>query len=156
MSECCMTREEIYAKMEENCEFFYELGLNAAWEAMRTIVGLGEPLEVCGAAGFRNFVCGVSASEAIEKLHAYEERKKQEEDSKIRVGDEVINNNGDKGIVLCYYHETDSCGNWKEEWLVVYMSDYDVPQTVTKKRFKKTGKHYDVMSVLKKMQEGEE
>lgn len=158
MSECCMTREETYAKMEDNNEFFYELGLNDAWKAARKLVFMdyGERNKVLGynLDSVNEIFAKCTASEAIEKLCKYEEQKKQA--NEIRVGDEVVNNNGDKGIVLCYYHETDSCGNYTEEWLVVYMSKYDVPQTVTKKRFKKTGKRYDVMSILKQMQEGEE
>lgn len=147
-----------------------EQGRNEAWEAARTIIDFWFNVADCdpnnfaklfgidahlGDDVFEKLFEQFSASEAIEKLRAYEEQKKQEGDSKIRVGDEVVNNNGDKGIVLCYYHETDSYGNYKKEWLVVYMPNYDVPQTVTKKRFKKTGKHYDVMSILKKMKEGE-
>lgn len=155
---------DYHAQTEKDRQSSYELGLNEAWDAARTLlkVSIKESNEILSCDGDETFedmtlaesFCNISASRAIKKIRAYE-KKKQEEDSEIRVGDEVVNNNGDKGIVLCYYHETDSCGNWKEEWLVVYMSNYDVPQTVTKKRFKKTGKHYDVMSILKKMKEVE-
>lgn len=136
-----------------------EQGRNEAWEAAKELVSMdykecNEVLsdDVLAIETNEEIFVRCTASEAIEKIKAYEEKKLANE---IRVGDEVVSNNGDKGIVLCYYHETDSYGNYKKEWLVVYMPNYDVPQTVTKKRFKKTGKHYDVMSILKKMKEGE-
>ena len=145
---------DYYAKTEDDRQSSYELGLNIAWDAFKTIHKLAPYCFLDCFPNGNDELYSLSINEVIRRVREYEE-KKQEEDSEIRVGDEVVSNNGDKGIVLCYYHETDSFGNYKEEWLVVYMSDYDVPQTVTKKRFKKTGKHYDVMSILKKMQEGE-
>lgn len=154
---------DYHAQTEDDRQSSYELGLNMAWEAARKMLlnqnqggmSSSDYKNCFGDANVITLLENISATEAIETIREYEEKKKQEKDESIKVGDEVVNNNGDKGIVLCYYHETDSCGNYKEEWLVVYMSDYDVPQTVTKKRFKKTGKRYDVMSILKKMQEGE-
>lgn len=150
---------DYYAKTKDDRQTCYELGLNMAWEAAKKIdsyCGNNKPLdEMFGEHGIADIKRHFTASEAIEKINAYEEQKKQTKDE-IKVGDEVVSNNGDKGIVLCCYHETDDYGNWKEEWLVVYMSNYNVPQIVTKKRFKKTGKRYDVMSILEKMQEDEE
>ena len=50
----------------------YEKGLNDAWECIRKIVGLGEPIEVVEPVGLRNFICKYSASEAMQKLKKYE------------------------------------------------------------------------------------
>lgn len=134
---------------------YREQGRNEAWEVFKTIHKLAPYCFLDCFPNGNDELYSLSINEVIRRVREYEE-KKQEEDSEIRVGDEVVSNNGEKGIVLlCYYHETASYENYREEWLVVYMSDYDVPQMVTKKRFKKTGKHYDVMSILKKMQENE-
>lgn len=130
-----------------------EQGRNEAWEAMRTIVGLGEPLDVCGAAGFRNFVCGVSASEAIEKLHKYEEKKKQEE-NEIHVGDEVVINENaissfkpnTKAIVIMI----DGCSDYSYN-VIIANGDTD---WVGKDEIRKTGRTFpEIVEVLKKLKE---
>ena len=53
-------------------EVGYEEGLNGAWDCIRKIIGLGEPLEIVQSAGLRNFICKYTAAEAIEKLKEYE------------------------------------------------------------------------------------
>ena len=59
----------------------YNKGLEDAWECARNIIGWGEPIDVVGCAGLRNFICGYSASEAIARLKKYEEQQKKIEKS---------------------------------------------------------------------------
>lgn len=136
-------------------EKWIDKGRNEAWEAAKRILTMGSKKqnEIFGCFMDLNVMENVSASEAIEKLRKYEEQKKQEEDEKenrFNIGDEVICQRTDSiGIVVGY----NTIAN--KDWLCLFMENYPVTQNVTAERFKKTGRHFDVMEVLKKMQEGE-
>lgn len=56
-------------------------------------------------------------------------------------GDEVVDENGIKGIVVSSENDEDSS-------LYVLFNEYRVPQNVTQKFYKKTGKHYDIDKFL--------
>lgn len=56
-------------------------------------------------------------------------------------GDEVVGENGIKGIVVSSENDEDSS-------LYVLFNEYRVPQNVTQKFYKKTGKHYDIDKFL--------
>jgi hypothetical protein len=60
----------------------YNKGLEDAWECARMIIGLGEPEDVVGCAGLRNFICEYSASEAVIKLKKYEEQQTRKKNDK--------------------------------------------------------------------------
>ena len=128
-------------------------GRNEAWEAARKLVSMRykkckEVLGDCilGINTIDELFVRCTASEAIEKLRAYEEQKKQEEDSEIHVGDEVIYN----------------CGNDKNKATVIDI-DVDVLHLLTEngcyiseefKDVKKTNRNFpEIAEVLKKMQE---
>lgn len=59
-------------------------------------------------------------------------------------GDEVVDENGIKGIVLSSENDEDSS-------LYVLFNEYRVPQIVTQRFYKKTGKHYDIDKILDEM-----
>ena len=61
----------------------------------------------------------------------------KKKDDEIEYGDEVIDEDGVKGIAV-------SKNNADRDTLWVLVNRYDVPQTVFKVKFKKTGKHYDL------------
>ena len=56
----------------------YNKGLEDAWDCVRKIVGLGEPADIVGCAGLRNFICEYSVLEAMIRLKKYEEQQRQE------------------------------------------------------------------------------
>lgn len=61
----------------------------------------------------------------------------KKKDDEIEFGDEVIDEDGEKGIVV-------SKNNTDRASLYVLFNEYDVPQAVIKIKYKKTGKHYDL------------
>ena len=80
--------------LREVGERHYQKGLSDAWEAARKIANMpyGEEEKAFGSGGW-TFIEKHTASEAIEKLKAYEQ-----EQEAIQVGDEVISPDG-KGVV---------------------------------------------------------
>lgn len=138
----------VNALQEKQAKDYIEQGRNEAWGALRTVIGLGEPLEICGVEGFRSFVCGVSASKAISIIKAYKEKKKQE-NSEIHVGDEVVLSDGTKLIVL-------SLSKDRETFDGIYVDGSGADILLDKSRVNKTGRHCpEIEEALKKMQEGE-
>ena len=131
---------DYYTQTEKDRQSSYELGLSEAWACADKLnrMTLDEVMSVFADDPLADIITRESIFRcclpelAINKVREWEEKQKQ--DDEIRVGDEVVSNTGGKGIVLSYYDETDSCGNIKERWLIVYMPFYDVPQTVTKNR----------------------
>lgn len=87
----------------------------------------------------------LSASEVIEKLKAYEEQKKHEEDEKIKVGDEVYTEDKEIKFVVTGIgeesaHLVDCNGNFS--WTKTYCLN-------------KTGRHFhEIENVLEKLKEG--
>ena len=130
-------------------------GRNEAWETARKIVLQSESgwdydtlQELFGFRYVSDILRDLTATEAIEKIRAYENQKKQEEDERIKVGDEVKKvSNGIKGIVIKVAdEETNNHVVFEDgsEWL----SDFVI---------RKTGRHFpEIEEVLKKMQEGKE
>ena len=128
----------------------YQRGLEDAWEAARKIIHMpeGDLLNIfteCYSA-----VCTAlqvllkyDAAEAIDKIKAYED--KQKEDDSIKVGDEVATRGSIPGNTFLVTKVTESTaygisndGSWN-----FYNKD-----SVTK-----TGKHYDIQSILEAMRE---
>jgi len=137
---------------ERNSE--YQRGLNAAWEAARKIFGYeidgGIPIDKIGRVfGYSedatfctaDIIRHNTASEAIEKLKAYEE--KQKADDEIKVGDEV-DWSGDKFIVTRIFQPYDKA----EECDGVDM-DGCTYHDVLISGLTKTGRHVDITDMLK-------
>ena len=124
----------------------YERGLNDAWDAARKIVTWPDR-SLVNSDTFdldpgENIFTKYSASEAITKLSTYEEEQK----SKIRFGDEVVVYDKHKGLVVS--HEHDDCDN-----IWVLIAKYSTPQKVNKRSVSKTGRHFDIESILKEQSE---
>ena len=125
----------------------HEDGLAHAWECARIILNMSKPQ--LKAAGFhvndiqktsesrRNIILDYSANEALEKIKAYEQR--------LEVGDEVIH----KTITKCKPHIITQI---RAEWVGV-LSDNGYPLTWEKKKVVKTGKHYELQSILDGLKE---
>ena len=124
----------------------YQLGLDDAWEAARRIIHMpeGDLLNIfteCYSA-----VCTAlqvllkyDASEAIEKLKAYEEKQKAEDE--IKVGDEVRHDRGWTAVVTSIDNVGFSVMDYNGE--VASYSDIG--------KFKKTGRHFDIPKILEEM-----
>lgn len=134
---------------KELAKDIYQRGLNDAWEAARKIVRMSEGdllniftecyPAVCTAL---QVLLKYDASEAIEKLKAYEE--KQKADDKIEVGDEVrrksASENERGGIVT---------KDWEDSYFIMWTDGssgkWDKDKVV------KTGRHFDIASILEDM-----
>ena len=127
----------------------YQRGLNDAWEAARKIIEMPDP-PYWGVFGeYKSDLFGkITASEAIEKLKAYEEKQKAADE--IKVGDEVIS--------------LDRKGKAIEEmspWFVTYETKYSYQGFDTdgsfrsnpKESVRKTGRHFNIDKILKEMQQ---
>lgn len=120
----------------------YQRGLNDAWECMKKIAFLEKPRDMrdfFGHTTFGGILTGYTANEAIEKLKAYEEKRKAADE--IKVGDEVIYNN-QKFIVFAPETEEQ------------YASLFDVNgrhASASQRECQKTGKHVDIDRILEEM-----
>ena len=127
----------------------YQRGLDDAWEAARKIGLAGQmKLEEMGFEFNSNelfynpswyVVMKYTAAEAIEKIKAYEEKKK--DDDEIKVGDEVI----------YIEHKFIVFATETEEH---YASLFDVNgrhASASQSKCKKTGRHFDIPKILEEM-----
>ena len=124
----------------------YQRGLDDAWEAARKIV-CDEGIDMntlctifrrgCSDSVIRDY----SAAEAIEKLKAYEE--KQKADDEIKVGDEVRHDRGWTAVVTSIDNVGFSVMDYNGE--VASYSDIF--------KFEKTGRHFDIPKILEEMKE---
>jgi hypothetical protein len=123
----------------------YQRGLEDAWEAARKIALMDTETSenVTGYFGLFRIMENLTPMQAIAKLKAYEEKQKYS----IEVGDEV-EWAGDKYVVtyLNYDIETSEITDYD---LLAY--DGSVVDHVKKCAFTKTGKHYDIQSILEAM-----
>ena len=130
----------------------YQRGLDDAWEAARKIFGYeidgGIPIDKIGSVfGYSKdaIFCTAdifrhnNASEAIEKLKAYEEQKA---DGEIKVGD-IVDWDGDKYIVS--YINDDGCAD------LIYIKCGSTCERVSPDCFTRTGKHFDIDKILEEM-----
>ena len=127
----------------------YQAGLNDAWEAAKKLFSSMADSDIEKAfpiewnnGGFKSLM-NLQPQEAIAKLKAYEDKCSD----RIEVGDEV-EWDGDKYVVtyLNYNIETSEITDYD---LLAY--DGSVVDHVKKCTFTKTGKHYDIASILEAM-----
>ena len=143
---------DYHAKTEEDRQSSYELGLNMAWEAARKIaIENTVPFEEWDLLKIGNSTLAVfnkySASEAIEKIREYEEKKKHEEDSEIKVGDEVCSIYGEMIGIVTHIYSTTTAFN-------ILWEDGGVGKGKNKSDFRKTGRTFpQIVEVLNKMRE---
>lgn len=122
----------------------YERGLNEAWELVKRLrtTAPTDIIEIFDKDTTFSVIEELSASEAIEKWKAWEEK------NEFKVGDEIIYRDGIKGVVV-------GISKYNEE-ISVLSNEYDVPQLLIKSHATKTGRHFDdIAEVLKKMKEEE-
>ena len=134
---------DYHAQTEKDRQSSYELGLNMAWEAARKIVqtkyGYSHD-EIKEIFRSRLDAFDLSATEAIEKLRAYEE-KKQEENAEIHVGDEVRLYDGEIAVITEHHGDRLCCV--RESGCTSFCFNDDAI---------KTGRHFpEIESILRKM-----
>ena len=151
----CYTRVEQVDDIEElNSDYInehfgelqdeaYQRGLEDAWEAARKImcddgIDMNTLCTIFRRGCSDSIIRDYSASEAIAKLKAYEDSKHSD---RIEVGDEVIAPYG-KAIVTAIKNE-----------FVYYLYPDGDRGVKEPKNLKKTGKHYDIASILEAMRE---
>ena len=142
-----LVRNDIIDQVDEA----YQRGLDEAWKAARRISvielngGLAgkELMKIYGTMDIHKIYDDNTASEAIAKLKAYEE--KQKADDKIEVGDEV-NWLGDYFIVTRIFQPR----NMKEQCDGID-DDGCVYHDVLIKDLEKTGRHFDIEKILEEM-----
>ena len=135
--------KEMQDRWGEEKQKWIEQGREEAWEAARKIhVMFGKDIEKIFSKPSEHFVYSeLSASEAIEKIKAWEEKKA--EDDEVNVGDEI--ESGDtRYIVVRVDNDTfEGIGACGAVGLLL-------------KNFHKTGRHFDqIAEVLEMMKEGE-
>lgn len=117
----------------------YEDGLNDAWEVVRRLeyeLTPAERVEIFGYYSPYDIIDALTPQEVIEKLEKHD---------RIEVGDEVIDDAGDKGIVTRVSPD--------REYLTVILGD-GIAIRWENKEFKKTGRHFpQIAEVLRQMQE---
>lgn len=147
--------DKAFATLNENWQLVTseaeEKGRNEAWEVSKKILTMGSKKqnEIFGDYMDLNVIESVSASEAIQKIHEYEEKKKQEEDDKIKVGDEVylIDSNHPR-VVTCIFCEN---GDYEKAVQITESGRWVVDKI---SELHKTGRHFDAIEeVLNQMQE---
>lgn len=136
---------EHYGELQDEA---YQKGLKDAWEATKKIFGyeidgaipiadIGNVFgyEPCKAFCTADILRDFTVQEAIAKLKAYEEKQKDS----IEVGDEV---KAAFGTAVVTYLEEDSVGYLYSTGT----TGFDIPRNLIK-----TGKHYDIASILEAM-----
>lgn len=118
-------------------------GRNEAWEAARKIVEMPDPPYWEVFDEYKDDLFGkITASEAIEKLKAYEEKQKADED--VKRGD--ILRNKTNGLTYIVTLASDY-------GYVLLGNDGNCATTCITNTFEKTGKHFDIDKILEEMKE---
>ena len=123
----------------------YQRGLDDAWETAKKLFSSMADSDIENAfpiewnnGGFKALM-NLQPQEAIEKLKAYEEKQT---DDRIEVGDEVADKGGDKTIVTNIHGELfDGLCSDGSTMTDLFLDDN-----------RKTGRHFDIASILKEMQ----
>jgi hypothetical protein len=133
---------------KKKLEAEYQRGLDDAWEAARKVVcdesfDWNTILHIFNRSSFESIFGDLSASEAIAKLKAYEE--KQKADDEIKIGDEVETKDGKRFVVTTF-------GSGFDGDIAVGVCADGLGLGVDLKELRKTGRHFDISSILKEMQ----
>ena len=127
--------------VKQRVEGAYQRGLGDAWKLAEDVIyNRGNVLDILHCATVGAAFDKYSAEQAMDILRTYE--YKQKEKDRIEVGDEVIAPCGKAVVTLI---ETDD--------LVHYLYSGGDYGCIEPQKLKKTGKHYDIQSILEAMRE---
>lgn len=135
-----------HLKAEKSGQKFYEdgykRGLADAWETARTLWNTPNRKEIFGNTTFNTVLTTLTAQEAIEKIRQYEQEKEE-----IKVGDEVIPRETE-------YDDMIVTRLWKDDYDSDCIDAIGFDGRISSflvSRVSKTGKHYEIATVLEKM-----
>ena len=137
-----------YAEAGGDCEIAikesYQKGLYDGWKCAQKVQQMlfADRTEIFGTETLGDILDSYSASEAITKIKEYEE-KKEAEDKEIKVGDEVVNDAGFIAIVTRVHRNDD--------FVAIMYTDGSCDNSKRRDGLTKTGKHYDIQSILDTM-----
>lgn len=124
----------------------YQRGLDDAWECARKLFSSMADSDIEKAfpvewnnGGFHALI-NLQPQEAIAKLKVYEE--KQKADDEIKVGDEVKHERGWTAVVTWIF----------DDRMTLMGKDGTIADYHISDKFTKTGRHFDIMKILKEMQ----
>ena len=127
----------------------YEKGINDAWEAARTLWNTVKRKEIFGYTVFSTVLRSLTASEAIEKIREYEQ-KKQEKDAEIKVGKEF--QMGERKCVVTHIIDGTQRRVLWDNGVSGLVDNTDLFGNLTP-----TGRYFpEIAAVLEKMREGQE
>jgi hypothetical protein len=132
------------ADVQKKADDAYQAGLNDAWEAAQKVVckttaggmSLDTLKEIFGVQSPVAIMQSNTAQQAIDKIKAYEDKRSD----RIEVGD-IVDVYGNLGVVT-YMYELKACVMMVEDGS---SGDWNLNEC------KKTGKHYDIQSILEAM-----
>jgi hypothetical protein len=132
------------ADVQKKADEAYQAGLNDAWEAAQKVVckttaggmSLDTLKEIFGVQSPVAIMQSNTAQQAIDKIKAYEDKRSD----RIEVGD-IVDVYGNLGVVT-YMYELKACVMMVEDGS---SGDWNLNEC------KKTGKHYDIQSILEAM-----
>lgn len=129
----------------------YQQGLNDAWEAARTLWNTTNRKEIFGYTTFNTVLMALTAQEAVEKIRQYEQ-----EQNKIIKGD-IVRMKGAPEIEIWVTDISDEDGGRLSGLALKSVRDNcEIGDTYAYReihQFERTGRHYDVPTVLEKMGE---
>lgn len=130
----------------------YENGLNAAWEVVKKLEQMDTDTSesITGQFGLHNIMHNLTASEVIEKIRQYEQDKKQ-----INVWDEVQHKSCNSIKIIVLNKESDVITGIAIEDVPYACKVGDMYISRDVKDWEKTGKHYEIAEVLRKLREKE-
>ena len=137
-----------FTDTEEAEKKAYDRGLSDAWDVAKKIYDMdgGDLVEVFNDYDPYKVTQKYTATEALAKIKAYEDKQKQ--DAEIKVGDEIVYSDGIKGVVVGI---SNTVGQ-----ISVLNNKYDAPQLLVKNRAKKTGRTFSqIAEVLKELRGAE-
>ena len=138
-----------FTDTEEAEKKAYNRGLNEAWEAARTIstIPFTEQILVFNESGTSNVLGCNTASEALAKIKAYEDKQ----DAEIKVGDEVwYTDRNQPRVVTCIYEDA------LDDMSAVQITPNGKWLVNQVKNLHKTGRHFpQIAEVLKEMRGAE-
>ena len=141
---CCKAGYE-QGYQEAKTEFYenrYQEGLQDAWELIGKIINmsLSRRKEILGDYTYYDIIQKNTASESLEKIKAYEQ-----EQSKIEVGDEVYSDAFEtKGVITHITPDGDTVAIMNDGYTMIRQGTCGL---------RKTGKHYDIQSILDGLRE---
>lgn len=138
----------------------YKTGLKTAWELARKVSNLGfndTRQEIFGVRyGLSiDIIKNFSVEEVADKIEEYEEKQKQEDDE-IKIGDEIKNKWGTRGVVVEIAPQYNGATVYSVLWRNAERRCLDKSDWDSYEVWKKTGRHFSQIEEVLEQMKGEE